>query len=126
MVAKHPFPPAADGATLRFAMDPDAELLVIFGVIHIVGLSFACALLWHFAHSEPSENWSPPDEDGGGGGGNVIPQPPRPTRPRGGGLPLPDAVPARVRLREPGRISDARPARQRRPAREPGRTPERV
>ena len=44
----------------------------------------------------------------------------------GGGLPLPDAEQAPVRLREPGRIGEryGRPAR--RPEHEPARTPERV
>jgi hypothetical protein len=109
-------------------MGPDAELLVIAGVIHVIGLSFACALLWHFARTEPADTWSPPEEDDRGGGGNVVPEPPKPTRPRGGGLPLPDAVPARVRLREPGRLADLLPGRERRPAREPAptRRPQRV
>src|SRR3954454_2487406 len=107
-------------------MGPDAELLVIIGVIHVIGLSFACGLLWHFANTEPSDAWTPPEDDGGGGGGNVIPEKPRPTRPRGGALPLPDAVPARVRLRGPGRLSDRIQGPARRPSREPAPRPERV
>ena len=46
-----------------------------------------------------------------------ISRPPK-TSPSGG-LPLPDAVPASVRLRGPGRLSELRPQRERRPAREP-------
>lgn len=108
-------------------MDADAELVLLLGGIHIVGLGFACALLWHFARTKPREAWSIPEDDGdGGGGGNVGPDAPRPTRPRGGGLPLPDAVPARVRLREPGRLADGRPGRVRRPSREPERAPQRM
>ncbi len=50
------------------------------------------------------------------------PPPPPPGRPSGG-LPLDDAAPARVRLRGAERLADRLPARERRPAREPGRTP---
>jgi hypothetical protein len=44
----------------------------------------------------------------------------------GGGLPLPDAEQAPVRLREPGRIGERypRPARRRDPEHEPQRSPE--
>src|SRR5579871_5717065 len=67
------------------------------------------------------------DEDrGGGGGGPGPPSPPRPTAPPGGGLPLPDAVPARVRLRGHERLTDLLPPRARRRAREPGRIPTRA
>jgi hypothetical protein len=104
-------------------MGPDAELLVLAGAIHVVGLLFACALLWRFARSEPNEAWSPPEDEGGGGGGNVVPDPPSPVRPRGGGLPLPDASPARVRLREPGRLADLLPGPVRRPAHDPAPVP---
>src|SRR5579871_2686174 len=64
------------------------------------------------------------DEDpGGGGGGPGPPSPPRPSAPPGGGLPLPDAVPARVRLRGHERLADLLPPRARRRAREPARIP---
>lgn len=109
-------------------MDPDAELVLFLGGVHVVGIVFALALLWHFVRAEPARAWALPeeDDDGGGGGGNVPPGSPTPTRPRDGGLPLPDAVPARVRLREPGRLADLLPERQRRPGHAPVRTPERV
>jgi hypothetical protein len=64
------------------------------------------------------------DTDDGGGRGPGGPRliPPRPS----GGLPLPDAVPAGVRLRDHTRLGGKLPARQRRPAREPERTPRRT
>ncbi len=99
------------------------EFVALIGGLHIIGLMFAMALVWHFMRTDPADSWPPPSEDGGGGGGNMRPEPPAPVRPRGGGLPLPDAVPARVRLREPGRLADHRPRRERRPSREPVRTP---
>jgi hypothetical protein len=68
----------------------------------------------------------PPEEsdDGsdGGGGSEPPPRPKRPDAPRGG-IPLPDATQARVRLRGHERLADSLPARERRPAREPGRIP---
>jgi hypothetical protein len=62
------------------------------------------------------------EDDGGGGNDRVDPSPPRGPRP--GGIPLSDAVPARVRLREPVRLADLIPARGRREhAPMPTRTP---
>jgi len=60
------------------------------------------------------------DNDDGGGRGPGGPRliPPRPR----GGLPLPDAVPAGVRLRDHTRLGDHLPGRERRQTREPERT----
>jgi hypothetical protein len=107
-------------------MDPDVELVALIGGVHLIGLVFAMALVWHFMRTDPADSWPHPEDDGGGGGGNIRPEPPVPVRPRGGGIPLPDAIPARVRLREPGRLADLRPSRERRPSREPVRRPHRV
>ncbi|HEY1568852.1 MAG TPA: hypothetical protein VGF68_17625, partial [Solirubrobacteraceae bacterium] len=52
--------------------------------------------------------------------------PPEAPKPPRGGIPLADAVPARVRLREHGRLSERLPSRQRRPSREPARRPVRT
>jgi hypothetical protein len=68
----------------------------------------------------------PPNSDGdddGGGGGTDPPAPPA-DRP-GGGIPLDDATPARVRLRGPGRLAERLPRRGRRPVHEPDRAPAR-
>jgi hypothetical protein len=101
----------------------DQQLMVMFGVIHLIGLTFICALLWMFIRSDTVDGPGfEPDDDGGGGS-----RPPAPDSPRDrglDGLPLPDAMPARRRLREPGRIGEER--RERRPAREPDRTPVRT
>jgi hypothetical protein len=67
----------------------------------------------------------PEQDDGPDDGGSGPPRPTPPTRPRGA-LPLPDAAPARVRLRGHERLADLVPQRARRPAREPGRAPVRV
>jgi hypothetical protein len=64
-----------------------------------------------------------PPADGQDGPGNDRSRPVRRPPRGGGGVPLPDAAPARVRLREPARLADLLPDRSRRPAREPGRSP---
>ncbi len=71
-------------------------------------------------------NQTPPEQEGGDGWGNgPDPPPPPPSRPPGG-IPLDDATPARTRLRGAGRLAHHRPARDRRPAREPSPQPQRV
>jgi hypothetical protein len=100
--------------------------MLVFGGLHIFALAAACLLFWMFLRSETVKPWEPSDEDegGGGGGGNDrLSDPPKPPKP--GGIPLPDAEQASVRLRGPGRLADAYDA-QRRPHREPAREPERV
>ena len=71
-----------------------------------------------------SPGQSDSDSDGGGGHGPWRP-PPRPNPP-GGGIPLDDAAPARVRLRGHDRLADLLPARVRRRSPEPERTPART
>jgi len=67
-----------------------------------------------------------PDSDSDDGWDNGPPEPPGipPPAPRGG-IPLRDAAPARVRLRNHDRLRDRIPARDRRPARAPDREPAR-
>jgi hypothetical protein len=74
----------------------------------------------------PADGDSPADDSGddGGGGRGPHPEPPKPPDAPRGGLPLPDAQPARIRLRDHGRRV-LTPHRQRRPAREPERSPRR-
>jgi hypothetical protein len=105
-------------------MGRDAELLLIFGALHIVVLALATMLLLMSFRQGADDDLGP--DDGGGGGGPEI-EPSLPRRPSGGGIPLPDAAPARVRLREPARLGDLVGHPARRPVREPrpGRVPER-
>jgi hypothetical protein len=101
-------------------MSPDAELMLIFGTLHLIALALGAVLFVMFLRSESTKPWQPPDEDdGGGGGGGNDRLPGRPKSSPPGGLPLPDAVPASVRLRGHERLRDLRPQRVRRPAREP-------
>jgi len=109
-------------------MSPDTKLVLLFGVLHIAGLVFGGTLLAMSFRSGTVIPWSPPEdgEDGGGGRGNDRLAPQDSGGPRGDGLPLPDAAQSRVRLREPGRLADALPARERRPSRPPERPRPRV
>jgi hypothetical protein len=105
-------------------MAADVKLVLVFVGLHLVGFLMIGLLVLMFLRSETPDGWNPPDEDenDGGGGSDRVP-PVAPDKPRPGGLPLPDAVPARVRLREPARLADVLPQRERRPAREPEREP---
>jgi hypothetical protein len=100
-------------------------MLWIAGV-HLVGLACVVVLMFPALKDSAAVPKTPRDGEGedGWGRGPKVPPPP-PSRPRGG-IPLPDAVPASIRLRGPGRISDQRPSRERRPAREPARRPVRA
>jgi len=108
-------------------MSPDAELLVIFGVLHLVALVLGGALFLMFLRSDGASSWPPDDEDDFGGGGNDRVTDKPKTSPSGG-VPLPFAVQSDKRLRsahdklaDPGRhrvrtrrtIEPARPSRRR-------------
>ena len=99
-------------------MSPDAELMLIFGTLHLIAVALGVGLFVMFLRSETTQPWKPPeDEDGGGGGNDRLPSPPK-TSPSGG-LPLPDAVPPSARLRSHERLRDLKARPERRPAREP-------
>jgi len=111
-------------------MADETLLVALLGGLHLLGFGFATVLLLPLLRDErvvPLAHRGEEEDDGGGGGGNdrVAPTPPR--GPWGGGLPLPDAVPARVRLREPARLADLLPRAPRRrehaPLPSPSRSP---
>jgi hypothetical protein len=79
-------------------MSPDAELLVIFGVLHLVALVLGGALFLMFLRSDGASTWTPDDEDDSGGGGNDRVGDKPKTSPSGG-IPLPSAVQSDKRLR---------------------------
>ena len=98
--------------------------ILLTAVVHFVGFVLLFALLGRemvgFFRGERT--------DGGDGGTWVEPDVPGDPGPGGIGIPLPDADPSPVRLREPGRIADRSTKRPRRPDHvpEPQRVPERV
>jgi hypothetical protein len=105
-------------------MTPDEELVVIFAILHLVALMLGGALFAMFLRSDSQARPDGTDDDeneGGGGGNDRISDKPK-TSPSGG-IPLPDAEPAPVRLRGHERLADLRPRPLRRPAREPQRSP---
>jgi hypothetical protein len=103
-------------------VSPDAELVVLLAGLHLLGFLFAVVLLFVLMRADTANAWSPPDEDDDDGGNDRRPKP-EPRGPFGGGLPLPDAIQSRVRLRGPERLADLYPRPQRRPAREPNPAP---
>jgi hypothetical protein len=109
-------------------MPADVKLVALFAGLHLLGLILVCVLLVLFFRSDTMSSWSPGDEDGDGGdgGGNDRLRPRNSDGPRGGGLPLPDAIPARVRLRDHRRLAELIPRPARRAAPEPARHPRRV
>jgi hypothetical protein len=104
-------------------MSGEAQLLLMIAGVHLLGLACVAVLMLPALRDPPG---SPPNSSEGGsddGWGNYPRKPRSPRDVPGGGLPLPDAQPARVRLRGHERLHDHLPRRERRPSREPERTP---
>jgi len=100
-------------------VDNEILAIVLTFVVHVLGIG---ALVWHLLHDDEGERpdwrgWFRDDDA-------PAPTGPHPS-PSGDGLPLPDAAPSGVRLREPARLADALPRPARRPAHAPQRAPER-
>jgi len=97
-------------------------MLWIAGV-HLLGLGCVAVLLLPALRENsdnPNRRQDGESDEGWGRGPKRPPSRPEPPR---GGIPLPDAVPARVRLRDHERLRDRLPRPERRPAREPARRP---
>src|SRR2546421_4875610 len=90
----------------------------LVSVLLIVGVALVGLMLVRGSRSGPSD----PNPGDDWRKGPPPPDPPPPDRPRGG-IPLDDAAPARVRLRDEARLADKLPGRVRRPAHEPLRVP---
>jgi hypothetical protein len=97
------------------------DLIGLLYLLCIFAVLFVPALL---GRSGPPPGPPDPGSDDGWGKG-PDPPPPPPDRPRGG-IPLPDAAPARLRLRGHERLADLTRGRERRTAREPDRRPVRT
>jgi hypothetical protein len=107
-------------------MSGEAQLMLMIAGVHVLGLACVAVLMIPALRDMPDGPPRPPDDGSDDGWGNRPRQPRDPSDVPGGGLPLPDAKPARVRLRDHRRMRDRLPRRERRPAREPERTPVRV
>lgn len=99
-------------------------VLLVVGM-HLLALACAGVLIVHAMRAETTVGWRGSGGESDDGPGNDRWRPRRSPRGPGGGLPLPDAQPARVRLRDHTRLVDRAPRRERRPAREPAREPAR-
>lgn len=97
----------------------------MIGAVHLLAMICVAVLMLPALRDTPDSPWGSEggSDDGGGHGPRRPPQKPEPPR---GGIPLPDAMPARFRLRDHRRLADHLPRRERRPAREPERQPVRV
>jgi hypothetical protein len=111
-------------------MSGESQLLLWIAGVHLLGLVCVAALLIPAFRDDTHGTGRRPDQGSDDGPGNDRRPPPGPSGAPSGGIPLPDAEPARARLREPGRLSERVPRPERRPAREPERepvrTPERI
>jgi hypothetical protein len=92
------------------------DLLGLVYLVVVLAVLFLPLLLGR--SSSPPGPPEPGSDDGGGGS---PPRPPKIPSSPSGGIPLPDAQPARVRLRDRGQLADRLPARQRRPSPHPDR-----
>ena len=99
-------------------MTEGVKLIVWIAGVHILGLACVGVLLLPALRDE-SPRWGSDSDDEGWGRGPGTP-PSRPEPPTGG-VPLPDSVPAGVRLRDHDRLGDKLPPRERRRVREPAR-----
>ena len=107
-------------------MAGDAQLMLWIAAVHVVGLLCVGVLLipaLREPDSAPRRHSDGENDDGWGHGPKAPPEPPAPPR---GGIPLPDAEQAKIRLRDAERLGDKLPSRERRPAREPDRRPVRT
>ena len=102
----------------------EAEQMIALALVFVVHVIGGLLLVWALLDAEQRAGWRRRWRPGGGDGGPPPPQPPRPPdarRPAGPplALPLRDAAPSRVRLREPIPLSEAYPRPARRPEHEP-------
>lgn len=106
-------------------MSGEYQLLLMIAVMHLLGLACVGVLI---VLALRDENDGPEYGDTGwdDGWGNEPRRPPQPSDRPWGGIPLPDAKQSRLRLRDHRRLVDLVPRRERRPAREPERTPVRT
>ena len=105
-------------------MSEGVQLILWIAGVHLLGFIAVAVLMLPALREDPGQSGGQYSDDSDEGWGRPPRTPPtRPTPPRGG-IPLPDAVSAGVRLRGPGRLAEQSP-RERRPVREPARRPAR-
>lgn len=85
--------------------------ILLVGLTHVMALLVLLWVLFRSGDRPLGLGWWLGEDDHDDDPG----PPPEPVAPGGAALPLPDARPAGVRLRGPGRLADAHPPRPRRP-----------
>jgi len=104
-------------------MDGQGQLLLWIAGMHILGIAFVAALLIPALRDRPDRPGEESDSGSDDGWGNHPRRPLVPPGVPGGGLPLPDAQPARLRLRDHRRLHELRQQSGRGRTREPARRP---
>ncbi len=107
-------------------MSGDAQLMLMIAGMHLLGLVCAAVLILPALRDTPEFPPHRPDPGSDGGWGRGPDLPPKPPAPPRGGIPLPDAEQATIRLRDHRKLGEQLPKRARRPSREPARTPVRT
>lgn len=107
-------------------MTSEGQLLLWIAGVHVLGLAFVAALLIPALRDRPDRPGEESDSGSDEGWGNHPRRPVTPPGVPGGGLPLPDAVPSRIRLRDHRRLRERVERPGRRTTREPTRRPARV
>jgi hypothetical protein len=97
--------------------------MLVIGGVHLLALGCVAVLMIPALRDGSVGPTRRSDSDSDEGRGNDRRRPRDPSDKPRGGIPLPDAQPARVRLREHGKLHERLPARVRRPAREPAPQP---
>ncbi|MBV9165900.1 MAG: hypothetical protein JO321_15215 [Solirubrobacterales bacterium] len=106
-------------------MSGEYQLVLMIAAMHLLGL-VGVAVLLYIALRHDSGYDRRPGESGDDGWGNEPRRPPEPSGRPWGGVPLPDAEQARLRVRDHRKLPDLLPGRERRPAREPAPVPHRT
>ena len=104
-------------------MSGDAQLMLMIAGMHLLGIVCAAVLILPALRDSPEIPPGRPDQGSDGGWGRGPDLPPKPPDSPRGGIPLPGAEPASVRLRDHRTLTEQLPKRERRPSREPDRTP---
>ena len=107
-------------------MSGEYQLMLMIAAMHLLGLIGVGVLIYLALHHDSGHQRHPGESGQDDGWGNEPRRPPEPSNRPWGGIPLPDAEPALVRLRDNRKLPDHLPARDRRPAREPERAPTRT
>jgi hypothetical protein len=107
-------------------MSGDYQLLLMIAVMHLLGLGCVGVLIMLALRQDDEGSPGSGETGSDDGWGNEPRRPPQPSDRPWGGIPLPDAKQSRLRLRDHRKLRDLLPRRDRRPAREPERTPIRV